>query len=159
MRRLAFSLLFHDADQLERISEEINDEEEWFKYVCQAYQACYGYEFQGDSLLLARENLLYTFIDYYEAKFGKSPSIEQQKEIAKIISYNVFQMDGLKYTVPYTEQDLESADSVQLNLFGEPEETEEIELNLVLPGIPVKIKDWESNQMIEFQSLTRRNEW
>ena len=68
-------------------------------------------------------------------------------------------MDGLKYTVPYTEQDLESADSVQLNLFGEPEETEGIELNLVLPGIPVKIKDWESNQMIEFQSLTRRNEW
>ena len=103
--------------------------------------------------------MLYTFIDYYEAKFGKSPSIEQQKEITKIISYNVFQMDGLKYTVPYTEQDLESADSVQLNLFGEPEETEEIELNLVLPGIQVKIKDWESNQMIEFQSLTRRNEW
>ena len=72
--------------KLERISEEINDEKEWFKYVCQAYQACYGYEFQGDSLLLARENLLYTFIDYYEAKFGKSPRLEQQKEIAKIIS-------------------------------------------------------------------------
>ncbi len=143
--------------KLERISEEINDEQEWFKYVCQAYQACYGYEFQGDSLLLARENLLYTFIDFYEAKFGKSPSTEQQKEIAKIISYNVFQMDGLKYTVPFTEKELESEEAIQLNLFGEPEELEEIELDLVLPGIPVKIKDWKANKMIEFQSVKRRN--
>lgn len=143
--------------KLERISEEINDEQEWFKYVCQAYQACYGYEFQGDSLLLARENLLYTFIDFYEAKFGKSPSTEQQKEIAKIISYNIFQMDGLKYTVPYTEKELESEEAIQLNLFGEPEELEEIELDLVLPGIPVKIKDWKANKMIEFQSVKRRN--
>ena len=143
--------------KLERISEEINDEQEWFKYVCQAYQACYGYEFQGDSLLLARENLLYTFIDFYEAKFGKSPSTEQQKKIAKIISYNVFQMDGLKYTVPFTEKELESEEAIQLNLFGEPEELEEIELDLVLPGIPVKIKDWKANKMIEFQSVKRRN--
>ena len=65
-------------------------------------------------------------------------------------------MDGLKYTVPYTEKAVESEKIIQLNLFGEPEESEEIELDLVLPGIPVKIKDWKINQMLEFQSLTRR---
>ena len=45
---------------------------------------------------MARENLLATFEDYYLAKTGNQPTLEQKKAIATIISYNVFQMDGLK---------------------------------------------------------------
>ena len=66
----------------------------------EAFKASYGYEWQGDSLLIARENLIYTFIDYYKDKFKKPPSLKLQKEIAEIIVWNIFQMDGLKYVIP-----------------------------------------------------------
>ena len=58
----------------------------------------YGYEWQGDNLLLARENLLMTFLDYYKAKFGadKIPQMKSLLYIAYIISWNFWQMDGLK---------------------------------------------------------------
>jgi hypothetical protein len=85
--------------KLNRISQELEDEIEWINYAKLAYQTSFGYEFQGDSLLIARENLLYSFLDYYVAKFNKQPEIKLQKEIAKIISYNIFQMDGLNYDV------------------------------------------------------------
>ncbi len=101
--------------KLRRINQEVNDEESWLDFAKKAYQASYGYEFQGDSLLLARENLLYTFIDYYQEKSGKHPDIKLQIEMAKIISYNVFQMDGLKYTVPFTETIKNEEDGIQLN--------------------------------------------
>lgn len=89
--------------KLQRISSEVDDHDEWTSLAVLAYQASYEYEYQGDSLFLARKNLLLTFIDYYEDKFGKSPAYEHVKEIANIISYNLFQMDGLKYTVPNTD--------------------------------------------------------
>ena len=73
---------------------------EWLKWAIIAFQSSYGYEWQGDSLLIARENLLYTFIDYYQAQFKETPSIELQKVIAEIIVWNIFQMDGLKYVIP-----------------------------------------------------------
>ena len=74
--------------------------EDWLKWCKIAFQSSYGYEWQGDSLLIARENLLYTFIDYYKDKFKKSPSLMLQKEIAEIIVWNIFQMDGLRYVIP-----------------------------------------------------------
>ena len=51
--------------KLQRISREISDEVTFYEFVKSAYRASYGYEYQGDSLLLARENLLATFEDYY----------------------------------------------------------------------------------------------
>jgi hypothetical protein len=35
----------------------------------------------GDNLLLARENLLVTFLDYYQDRFDKAPSVDIQLEI------------------------------------------------------------------------------
>ncbi|KLT18931.1 restriction endonuclease [Neobacillus vireti] len=89
--------------KLQRINHEVSDKEEWIALTTKSFQTSFGYEFQGDSLLLARENLLYTFIDYYEDKFGEKPDMETKQKIAKIISHNVFQMDGLQYTVPFKE--------------------------------------------------------
>ena len=82
------------------VSKYCNTKEEWIRWAKIAFQSSYGYEWQGDSLLIARENLLYTFIDFYKAKFGKTPSTILQKEIAEIIVWNIFQMDGLKYVIP-----------------------------------------------------------
>jgi hypothetical protein len=86
--------------KLSVVSKYFTTHEEWLKWAKVAFQSSYGYEWQGDSLLIARENLLYTFIDYYQAQFKETPSIELQKEIAEIIVWNIFQMDGLKYVIP-----------------------------------------------------------
>ncbi|MBE8787041.1 Eco57I restriction-modification methylase domain-containing protein [Enterococcus hirae] len=137
--------------KLRRINDEINDEEVWQSLVKKAYQSSYGYEFQGDSLLLARENLFYSFFDYYQEKFGKQPNLTLQTEIAKIISYNVFQMDGLNCSVPYASSH-KINQNYQLNLFGELEKTEESEI-VTTSGTLVKIKNWVKNQLILFQSL------
>ena len=86
--------------KLSVVSKYCTPQDEWIKWAKIAFQSSYGYEWQGDSLLIARENLLYTFIDYYQDKFKEMPSTELQKEIAEIIAWNIFQMDGLKYVIP-----------------------------------------------------------
>lgn len=86
--------------KLRVVSKYCDTTEDWINWAKIAFQNSYGYEWQGDSLLIARENLLYTFIDYYEDKFKTSPSLNLQKEIAEIIVWNIFQMDGLKYVIP-----------------------------------------------------------
>lgn len=131
--------------KLHRLSQQVHEEEAWFQGAVIAYQNAYGYEYQGDSLLLARENLLASFIDYYQAKFDKEPSPSQKQTIAQIISYNVLQMDGLTYTSPYSEQ---AKEAVQLSLF------EEIAEQTSQPQ-KAQIKDWKTNELIDFERLSQ----
>ncbi|MBS4762374.1 Eco57I restriction-modification methylase domain-containing protein [Carnobacteriaceae bacterium zg-ZUI252] len=132
--------------KLQRISREVSDEVAFFKLAMRAYQASYGYEYQGDSLLLARENLLATFEDYYVAKFNHAPSLSQKLEIATIISYNVFQMDGLQKTTPFS---VTEPKAVQLSLFEEITEFDNV------PTLKkTKIKDWKTGKMIGFDRLS-----
>lgn len=141
--------------KLNRISEEIDAELEWVNYAKIAFQTSFGYEFQGDSILIARENLLYTFLDYYVAKFEKQPDMGLQKEIAKIISYNIFQMDGINSLIPYSGKQKRKDELEQLDLFGELKmEIEEIEDTQKI-NIPSKIKYWKSKKMVEFQAFTK----
>lgn len=86
--------------KLRVISENTNTTREWLRMAQDAYKNTYGYEWQGDNLLLARESLLFSFIEYFEAKFGKKPEKRSIKYIAYIISWNIWQMDGLKGVVP-----------------------------------------------------------
>ena len=132
--------------KLQRISREVSDEATFYELVKKTYRASYGYEYQGDSLLLARENLLATFEDYYLAKTGNQPRLEQKKEIATIISYNVFQMDGLKKISPYSAKQEQSQ---QLSLFSDELEVQEVEES------KTQIKDWKKNKMIGFDRLSR----
>ena len=52
------------------INENALDNEEWIEYSIIALKSIYGYEWQGDNLLLARENVLLTYLDYYHNKFS-----------------------------------------------------------------------------------------
>ena len=131
--------------KLQRISREVSDEATFYELVKKAYRASYGYEYQGDSLLLARENLLATFEDYYLNKTENQPTLEQKKEIATIISYNVFQMDGLKKISPYSATQEQSQ---QLSLFSDELEVEQAEES------KTHIKDWKKNRMIGFERLS-----
>ena len=85
------------------ISQLRNNKDEWLSLVYRAYESSYGYEYQGDNLLKARMNLFYSFIEFYEDKWASYPLDSELKKIAKIISKNIWQMDGLSYTVPTTD--------------------------------------------------------
>lgn len=90
--------------KLRVINENTSTEAEWFEWVKKAYQSTYGYEFQGDNLLIARINLLLTFIDYFKYKWNKEPDIKNMRIIANIIVWNIWQMDGFTYKVPFNNE-------------------------------------------------------
>ena len=105
------------------VNENCEEAESWINHSLRALKSVYGYEFQGDSILIARENLLYDYIDYYEAKFNEKPSINLLKEVANIIAWNIWQMDGLKCVVPYSCRKIKE-NYHQINLFkGTEDET------------------------------------
>lgn len=139
--------------KLRVVWENATTEEEWFDWTTRAFQSVYGYDFQGDNVLLARENLLYTFIEYTEARTGVSPSLLQMKKIANIISWNIWQMNGLTMTAPYS---LAEPAYKQMSLFdiidltGNDRVQEE-----QLDEIPCKIFNWRSNESIEFRLMVK----
>lgn len=133
--------------KLRVINENTDNEDEWYKWAIRAYQSTYGYEYQGDNLLLARENLLYTFIENMEYKFSKKPSDEQLIEIAKIISWNIWQMDGITMTAPFSER---PKNNTQISLFDFDDT-----VNSEVEAIPCKIYDWRANNSLEFRSMIR----
>lgn len=116
------------------VNENVNDESEWIKWCIRAYQSTYGYEFQGDNLLFARINLLLTFDDYYEERWKKEPDINKIKIIADIITWNLWQMDGLKDCTPYGIPEEEFHQISFFDLLESKKNTNE-------PGLCV-IKDW-----------------
>lgn len=138
--------------KLARINAEINDKAEWQHLVELAYKSSYGFEWNGDSLLLARENLLLTYHDYYLEKWGGQLIYGLLEEIAKIISYNLFQMNGLNCTIPLSEKKVQKKNR-QLSLFDfdwlEQPEWE------IIPGRRVKIMNWDTNKMEFFDREMR----
>ena len=86
--------------KLRVVSENAATEEEWRKYATHAVQSTYGYEYQGDNLLLARVNLLLTYAEHLQARWQRKPTKEALQPIANIISWNLWQMDGLHLSVP-----------------------------------------------------------
>ena len=130
--------------KLRVVSENTETTGEFLDWCQEAYKNTYGYEWQGDNLLLAREALLFTFLDYYRAKFGEDPLLKSIQYIAYIISWNVWQMDGLKFCPP-GEEPIEP--QLQMDLFSDP-----VEPNLCL------IRDWRKpreKQKILFKSLLK----
>lgn len=135
--------------KLQRISEQSNTEKEFIKWSKIAYESSYGYELQGDSLLLARENLLLSFCEYYYHKFGKLPTMKVIKQIATIISYNIFQMNGLTKQTPYSD---DSKDNIQLNLFDEVNNQEKQGDMFTL------VKDWNNKMLVSMDSISKGDE-
>ncbi len=136
--------------KLRVINENTDNEKDWYIWTVRAFQSIYGYEFQGDSLLIARENLLYSFIDNLRYKFDREPTNKELKEIATIISWNIWQMDGLYFTVPYSGN-YEDVDQVTLDDLFEGDSG----LDLDKSASVCKIHDWRANKTIDFKSLLK----
>lgn len=154
--------------KLRVISENTDNSGEWLKMAQQAYKSIYAYEWQGDNLLLAREALLMTFVEYYVEKFGKNPQLRSMKYIAYIIAWNVFQMDGLRGVVPNSCKHNKVV--LEQSLF------EEVERTLMCPGCQNEtfkghngthclIREWgckdpktgKNNRKIRFVDLIKHN--
>lgn len=94
----------HRIGQLDRklriVNENAADYDEWIKWAIRAFEATYGYEYQGDNLLIARINLLLTFVDYYTERWERAPDEKLLQQMADKITWNIWQMDGLKDAVP-----------------------------------------------------------
>ena len=143
------------------VNENTHTYDEWMEMVLLSYKTLLGYEWQGDSLFLARENLLVSFIEYYRARFEKMPTKEEVMSIARIISWNLLQMDGLKFVIPGSCSDKEVV--VSEDLFGN-------KTTKIVPcegckrndpnkhnGIYCKLWDWWQDKPIEFVSLLKKN--
>lgn len=144
--------------KLRIVNENTDGEQEWYAWAKEAYKSIYGYDWQGDNVLLARENLLFTFCDYYEDKFGVYPIREYLREIAEILAWNIWQMDGLKFVIP---ESCHNETWVDYTLFGE--ETHETICEGCKTGNHNKhngvycyVMDWETGKKIKFVSLLKK---
>lgn len=135
--------------KLRIINENIDNEEDWIKWATRAYQNTYGFEYQGDNLLIARINLLLTFIDCYKDKFNKEPDLKLLQKITNIIAWNIWQMDGLKDTVPLGKPFIEH-EQIGLDLFGDVEKEK-------APAIPCIIKDWRASKTLLYMDCKENN--
>lgn len=87
--------------KLRVVSENTHTLVTWNRYAKKALRSIYGYDWQGDNIILAREAILYTYLDFFKKKFpNKNISKITLKTVAEIISWNIFQMDGLKGVIP-----------------------------------------------------------
>jgi hypothetical protein len=142
--------------KLRVVCENCDSEQEWVKWAKKAFQSIYGYEWQGDNVLLARENLLYTFSDYYFFKFSVPAIKEYLFIIANIIAWNIWQMDGIKFVIP---------NSCKAEVDEKKDLLEEIHTSIIpCPGcasgnhslhngIYAKTYDWSGKNSIVFRSF------
>ncbi len=131
--------------KLRVVSENCDNEEEWCQWARRSLESVYGYDFQGDNVLLARMNMLLDYAEHMETKWGHLPDKKTLKELCTVATWNIWQMDGLNNSVPFSEKE---EVSVQEDLFGESEE-------FVTKTSPLycRIYDWKANKSVEFRTL------
>ncbi|MEQ0488790.1 restriction endonuclease subunit M [Anaerococcus murdochii] len=129
--------------KLRIVNENTTNKEDWTEWAIRAVQASYGYEYQGDSLLIARINILLTFVDYYERRWDEDVDKKILEKLANIISWNLWQMDGLTNTVPFGAP------------ASEPDQMSFLEVSAVEENEPVacRIFDWKANKSQTFVSM------
>lgn len=93
--------------KLRVVSENTFDSLDWMLMSRYAIHSIYGYDFQGDNVFLARKNLLMTIVEHYKdickgEEKNESMFIYFIEACAEIISWNIWQMDGLRGVVPFT---------------------------------------------------------
>lgn len=134
--------------KLRVVNENTADEVEWLTWATRAFQAVYGYEFQGDSLLIARVNLLITFEEYLWNRWKRKPTAKEYQTIANIIAWNIWQMDGLTGAIPYCKAQEEYR---QMSLFDwfESEDYQEA----AAQQAPCRIFDWRGKRSLAYRDV------
>lgn len=138
--------------KLRAVSENAQDEQEWLKWAARAFQSVYGYEFQGDNLLIARVNLLMTFDEYLWERWNREPTKTEYAQIANTIAWNIWQMDGLTGTLPYSTLEEEK----EIDWFGMFETDNSLDNGTQQPGC--RIYNWRGDRSLEYLSIRDKGE-
>lgn len=96
--------------KLRVVDENTADESEWMRWAMRALQSTFGYEFQGDNLLIARLNVLATFEEYLDRRWHREATIAELRKVANIVAWNIWQMDGLTYHIPFDDSSDDAVD-------------------------------------------------
>ncbi len=130
--------------KLRLVCENAKDEAEWLEWAVKAMESTYGYEYQGDNLLIGRINLLITFCDYMQEYLKRQPTKSELSKITNIIAWNLWQMDGLKDAVPLG---MSGEDDYAYSLFGEESEEKPHE------EIACMIYNWRRKRSLMFKDI------
>ena len=169
------------------------DPQDWLHYAKRAVQNIYGFDWQGDNVLLARENIVATVIETFThvfcggeisdfASFHVFPPIEDEGgdlgldfaadtvvddgcarlshlyllELAEIVSWNIWQMDGLKFVAPmscHLEKRLfKTSGGETVTLVSECPGCEKGD-NARHNGVYCRVMDWATGRSAAFRDL------
>jgi type II restriction-modification system restriction subunit len=157
--------------KLRVVSEKTKTRKEWVRWALAALKSSYGFEYQGDNLLLARINVFETFCEHLYERWVMGITDDELDQAAWIVSWNFWQMNGFTCAVPTNKMDA----IAQSTLFGfeepvpEPlqptlfdlldessfdkstQEEKEEESGETVPFCI--IYDWQENEPFEFQVM------
>ena len=157
--------------KLRVVTEKTKSRKEWVRRSLDALRATYGFEYQGDNLLIARINVFETFVEHLRDRWGSDPEQDELEQAAWIVSWNFWQMNGFTDAVPTNKMGAEVEST--LGTFKEPE-PEPMQPSLfdlfddVFPDETTKetkeegpketvplcvIYDWQSGEPFEFATL------
>lgn len=157
--------------KLRVVTEKTKTRKEWVRRALDALRATYGFEYQGDNLLIARINVLETFAEHLCDRWGSDPEQDELEQAAWIVSWNFWQMNGFTDAVPTNKMGAEVEST--LGTFEKPEpepmqpslfdlfddvfpsettkKTEEKEQRETVPLCV--IYDWRNSEPFEFATL------
>lgn len=137
--------------KLRIINENTSTYEDWIVWVKRAFESCYGYEYQGDNLLIARVNLFLTFVEYYKQRWEDEPDENIKKQIVNIIVWNIWQMNGNTGSVPFGKP---GEQYLQGNLFdGSLLELKSLEMEERI----CKIYNWRKRKRLSFKEIKEKS--
>jgi len=136
--------------KLRVVKENTENEEEWLKWTYRAFQSVYGYEYQGDNLLIARINLINSFVEYMNDRLDRVPTAAELRKMANIICWNFWQMDGLKGIIPFGKpvEEFEQIDLFEAFGLDKPAAIEDEDWEC-------RIYDWKANRSITYNSMKK----
>jgi hypothetical protein len=150
--------------KLRVVAENTDSREDWLKWAMVAVQSSYGFEWQGDNILIARENLLFDIAEHYEANFHEKLQTQDLIGFAKVIAWNIWQMDGLKFVIPNSccTKEIIEEDLFESHVISKPCEGCKLGYGeksyFKHNGIYCKIRDWKVNKTLRFVDIMKEGE-
>lgn len=132
--------------KLREVTANTGDEQTWAEWAVRAFESTYGYEYQGDSLLIARINMVMTFLEYFESRWDHAPENELLRRISNVVAWNLWQMDGLTGRAPTTT--VLAPVQKQMSMFED--------MTTLAPSIEhieCRIYDWRANRSQKWSEL------
>lgn len=139
--------------KLRVVSENVSSKSDWMFWAKRAVESIYGYEFQGDNLLIARENVLYSYTEHFRFQFDEEPELKELLQIALVISWNLWQMDGFNYAIPYCEKPDEPRQMTIFDFMTDADCFDFASLSDPKGQELCKVRDWRSKKTIEYKKL------